>query len=350
MIGLLVCPYIMTVPDSGSAGADIERWWIDAVEWLVELQDSRLDWRQIVECTDLLMAEDRFITFDRLRRLQIASGADINPAIVSRVSRQLQNGERDYKASTTTKYVLSNRSVSISPPELLARISAGCQVPLHDALVAIAVDKSINEEFAQSVRLVDLPHDPKVDELCIEGDIDSTDPETIADKLDNGHLVECFEVFTTPKDLGKLDPREILAIGTEEFVRYLNRVTRLNGEPNPLPCQLHPVFLESLSNSSIDSNATGMNTLVRRCGEILGGIAHTVAGAELRWFRTNPNASSGQRTRASDGARAWRVTITKSGVGWRMNYWRIPGSMPGDQEAIEFAWVQHETDPPFIPE
>jgi hypothetical protein len=51
-------------------------------------------------------------------------------------------------------------------------------------------------------------------------------------------------------------------------------------------------------------------------------------------LRETKAANSPQQTRGEDHGKAWRLTLTDSGVGWRLHYWQIPttqGSM------IEFA-------------
>jgi hypothetical protein len=70
---------------------------------------------------------------------------------------------------------------------------------------------------------------------------------------------------------------------------------------------------------------------------------------DRRAIRKSIAADSDQVTRSSDGAKAWRVSVTKYGAGYRLHYWAIPkkGSMP---ERIEFANVAREQDRPTIPE
>ncbi|TMC23532.1 MAG: hypothetical protein E6J34_02310 [Chloroflexi bacterium] len=65
----------------------------------------------------------------------------------------------------------------------------------------------------------------------------------------------------------------------------------------------------------------------------------------LRHLRESKAADSPQRTRVSDGAKAWRLTLTDKGVGWRMHYWRIPVE---NGSRIEFANVLKKHDPEEI--
>jgi hypothetical protein len=296
------------------------------------------------------MEADRFITFERLRRMQSQTSLAINPAAVARLARLLQSDDRDFRAKTRTNYVLHKAPLDVFPDEFVVRNITQVHGPLLEALSCVAADKAVHEPFATAVRFVDRALESGAREVCVEGAVDLVDPDNVEARLGGRQLSECFGLLPSPDDLAGLDARDVLALGPEEFSRYLLKVAHRLGATTLLPCRLHPRFLESLDTSSIKSNETGLNNLVRRCAEVLAGYAESISGAELRWVRENPNPGSPQRTRGTDGAGAWRITIMKSGAGWRLNFWKVPASRNMPSESIEFAWVQQEPDPVYIPE
>ena len=62
---------------------------------------------------------------------------------------------------------------------------------------------------------------------------------------------------------------------------------------------------------------------------------------DLHTFREEKAAESGQKTCLQDSAKAWRLMLTDTGAGWRLNYWYIP-TMEGGH--IEFSNVQKKNE------
>ena len=94
----------------------------------------------------------------------------------------------------------------------------------------------------------------------------------------------------------------------------------------------------------MDNNEVILAKLVRVAATVIADKAMDVK-CNLRQLRESKTADSPQRTRASDGAKAWRLTLTDKGVGWRMHYWRIPAE---DGSCIEFANALKKHDPEEI--
>ena len=61
-------------------------------------------------------------------------------------------------------------------------------------------------------------------------------------------------------------------------------------------------------------------------------------GSQIHALRTGAGGSNAQRIRESDGASAWRVTITRRGAGLRAHYWDCPNG------SIEIAWLGPHSD------
>jgi hypothetical protein len=106
---------------------------------------------------------------------------------------------------------------------------------------------------------------------------------------------------------------------------------------------LGPRFIESVNNADLDSDRVVLEKIIRIAAAIIADKAMEVK-CNLRHLRMSKTADSPQRVRSDDGAKAWRLTLTDQGVGWRMHYWRIPG----EKNAIEFASVLKKSDPEEI--
>ena len=78
---------------------------------------------------------------------------------------------------------------------------------------------------------------------------------------------------------------------------------------------------------------------------VIADKAKDVKNYHLRQLRESKTADSKQRTRESDNAKAWRLTITPDGVGWRLHYWQVPTP---NGSIIEFANVLKKHDPEDI--
>ena len=72
----------------------------------------------------------------------------------------------------------------------------------------------------------------------------------------------------------------------------------------------------------------------------IAGKDHEISGYQRHPLRENEGATSLQRSRTEDNAKAWRLDIMKSGAGWRLHYWRIPNA---EGDVIEFSNIQKES-------
>jgi hypothetical protein len=78
-----------------------------------------------------------------------------------------------------------------------------------------------------------------------------------------------------------------------------------------------------------------VDKVVEVCAEVAAGIAHTKAGRDVHPLRGGLRGA-GSRTRARDGAKAWRCALqVNSPSARRLHWWNVPGPEP----RIEFARV-----------
>jgi len=88
-----------------------------------------------------------------------------------------------------------------------------------------------------------------------------------------------------------------------------------------------------------------LKRIIRAAAAIISERAKDVKSYNLRQLRESKTADSKQRTRPEDNAKAWRLTITPDGVGWRMHYWHVVTS---EGSFIEFANILKKRDPEDI--
>ena len=79
--------------------------------------------------------------------------------------------------------------------------------------------------------------------------------------------------------------------------------------------------------------------VVEVCAQIACGRAHEIPGRAVHELHAGDRAGAAGRTRASDGAKAWRCSLQDGTPGARrLHWWEIPGR---DGRTIEFASVAH---------
>jgi|GEM_PF-2246505 len=82
--------------------------------------------------------------------------------------------------------------------------------------------------------------------------------------------------------------------------------------------------------------------VVEVCAQVACGRAHEIPGRSVHELHAGDRAGAAGRTRASDGAKAWRCSLQDGTPGARrLHWWEIPGR---DGRTIEFASVAHHDD------
>lgn len=350
MTTFLVDPKILTIPDANEDAVAVEKWWASTSAWLAELTFTRFEWRQIVECTLALIEEDRFIGFRRLQRLQHESGARINPAAVRSLERRLQPTEHDIDMEGFTKFVIAEDGDKIQPKEFFERNVEGVRSPLEEALLKLAVDKEVSSGIAGQVIILGEELLSSSASVCVSARVLLIDPNQLTESMTNKSVSQCFDFHSFPDSLVSLPPTEFISLGEAEFVRLLIKSAKTLGCSNPINCKFHPEFVSSIHSSSLAHDSIGLRNLVRTCGEILSDLAVGMAGARIEPIRSSKGGDSSQRERDHDGAKAWRATVTKGRVGWRLNFWRIGSRGSNRSELIEFAYVEKKSDTVHIPD
>lgn len=351
MPSFVVDPILCATPEPDAEPADVARWLAALEGWLVALEGSPFDWRHVLLCTDALREVGRFPAFDSLRAHARRAAVDVNiGGLYQQIARFFQDESRDLRSITATHCaVVTEAEPAIAPPEVLTRNLPEVRGALRDGLLCLACDKANGEPFAKEARLVTLPFANGARDVSVEGIVDLIDPESLAARLAGQPLRESFPVLLSPEDLSEFGYEALLEGGEAGFCALVTSIARsLYPESQPLPSSIGSQLWRSLDKTGILKDVFATRKLLRICAMTLAGRLGEV-NVERREKRETSSPTSSQQTRESDKAKAWRLTITKAGAGYRLHYWHIP-ARAGQVEQIEFANVLRERDPVVIPE
>lgn len=351
---LLLDPLLCTTPEPTADPAALRAWLTALGAWLDEIDASPVDgFRHLLGCTVALQEARRFPDFRALRGLVQRAGVELN---LEQLARRLQtfflDEGRDLRGQLATRDALCDPEALVAPPLFLSRNAPCARDELRAGLLCLCCDEAAAPE-APRHQVVTRPSDggqrsgaPSLDgarALRMEGRVALSDPERPPHELRHE-----LPLLFCPEDLcDLLSTDEVIGLGPDAFVQRVRLLTRREGGDVLRPV-LGASLWASLDESGIRHDVSAMNKLVRICAAVLRGQAARINSLDLRQFRESAAANAPQRKRASDGAAAWRLTITKYGVGWRLNFWHIP-AREGQTESIEFALVQGKQAAEHIP-
>ena len=351
MPSFVVDPLLCTLPEAG-AGADETRAFLEDLDaWLTAVEGSPFAWRHFLACTRALEEVGRFPTFTSLRAARQVAGADVNIAgLLQRIARFFQDDDRDLLSVTATQCaVVAEPEPSIAPPDLAGRNLPEVRAPLRDGLLCLACDKAAGEAFAKEAHVVTRPFAEPVREVSIEGTVSLVEPEGMTKRLEGVVLAARFRVVFSPDDLSDFHYEALLAGGADGLPALVTSIAAASYPgASLLPLRTGGQLWRTLEKTGIIEDRFATTKLLRVCAAIVAGRWEGLS-VSRRDLREKQAADSPQRTRKSDGAKAWRMTITKEGAGYRLHYWHRP-VQPGQVEQIELANVLRERDPKVIPE
>jgi hypothetical protein len=346
----VVDPILCTTPETADP-SEVARWLAALEAWLAAREASPFEWRHFFDCTEKIEGLGRFPAFEALRAARRIGELDVNiPTLLQRLARFFQNEAHDLRGITTTRAaVVVEAEPAILPLELLARNAPDVRGGLRDGLLCLACDKTAGEPFAREMHLVTLPFADRAKEVSVAGTIALVDPEEMAKRLGTQAVAESFPTVFSPDALAEFDYEALLAGGEEALAALLTSLasSRHPGS-RPLALSLGSHFWESLHRTSIVEDRFATRKLLGICAALLAGRLDAL-NVDRRPKRATSAPDAPQQTRSADKAKAWRLTITKAGAGYRLHYWHVPAD--GEHgERIELANILRETDPVVIPE
>lgn len=349
MPSFVVDPVLCTTPETDDAER-IRAWLVALEAWLDAAETSPFEWRHVLGSSRALHEQGRFPSFTSLRRAQGVSGADINTGgLLRRVTRFFQAEEHDLLAITAAKCVVVSEGLpAITPESVLNRNLPEARPPLTDALLCIACDKAAGQRFARDAHFVTLPLQGDDKELRVQGSVALIDPEEMSVRLGNSTLDSSFPFLWSPEDLTRFQHETVLSGGAEGLPSLIDSIAKRTFPDAARDAVLvGDHFWQSLEKCGILEDRFATGKLLDICAGIVAN-QHEQMNVGRRPIRKTEAPDSKQRTRDVDNARAWRLTITKQGAGYRLHYWDVPAS-PGRSATVELACVLRERDPVVIP-
>jgi hypothetical protein len=347
----VVDPLLSTVPDPSATSDEARRLLEELDAWLAAVEGSPFPWRHVLACTRALEENGRFPTFTSLRDARQAAGSDINiAALLRHLTRFFQDEARDLLAETATRCAVVAEPVPrIAPPELVGRNLPEIGGFLRDALLCLACDKAAGERFATEAHLVTRPFAEAAHAIVVEGTVDLIEPEGMSRQMGGQALAQKLPAVFSPAELTEFHYEAVLAGGAEHLPALVSSIAATTYPGAPLLALIAGSQLwRSLQRCGMMENRFAVEKLLKICAALIAGRSNEL-NVERRPLRETQAADSPQRTRPADNAKAWRVTVTDTGAGYRLHYWHRPVGQHG-VEQIELANALRERDPKVIPE
>lgn len=340
---------LVTTPQEDESKEVVEAWLKNLQMWLQEALYGHFLWFHCVQASNLLTEHMRFPNFEMLRSWQRKYRFDINPALLA---RDVNTFFRDETLDMQSKLEVLEYDAEIEPgsariqPEAITQRWLDCIQPeMRQLLITACAYKYLGSEFAQHLHMVTHALVDPVREIEVSAIMMDSLP-SLLDEPDQ-MISQTLPLLFTPDDLLPLIDVVSLWYEGEQGIIYaieqqFKKTWRQAGIEQ-MPFRLGARFIESVNTANLDTNIAVLEKIIRVAAAVIADKAMEVK-CNLRHLRMSKTADSPQRVRSDDGAKAWRLTLTDQGVGWRMHYWRIPGQ----ENIIEFANVLKKHDPEEI--
>ncbi len=344
MANILVDPVLVTTTEDDASKEAVEDWLTNLDIWLKEALASTHTWLHCVEATYQLINGGRFPNFSLLRAWQQKYRLDINiRQIDKRVNEFFNNEEFDLGGKLEKLgYLieLDKISIAIYPEQFFTRWLNLIQDEMSLLLAVACACKQMGEPVACSLSIATLAL-AESKEVEISAIITYSIPEFDWDA--NDKITQAFPLLFTPDDIPPLDVITLWDLGEagiREAIEQYYREEWQSTVPNPIEYRIGLRFIESVNNAHLNNDEVLLSKIIRFAAAVIAGEAQNL-NCNLRHLRVSEAANSPQRTRSSDNAKAWRLTLVDRGVGWRMHYWQISTS---EGSVIEFANVLKKHD------
>jgi hypothetical protein len=340
---------LVTTPQEDESKEVVEAWLEVLQAWLREALYGHFQWLHCVQASNLLTEHMRFPSFDVLRSWQRKYRLDISPALLARdVNTFFRDETLDMQSTLEALEYdaeIDAESVRIQPEAILQRWLDCIQPAMKQLLITACAYKYLGSEFAQHLYMATPALANSVREIEVSAIMRDSLPYVSCGP--DQRIAQTLPLLFAPDDLLPLIDVVSLWYEGEQGIIYaieqqFKKTWRQAGI-EPMPFCLGPHFIESVNNANLDINIVVLEKIIRIAAAVIVDKAMEVK-CNLRHLRASKTADSPQRVRPDDGAKAWRLTLTDQGVGWRMHYWRIPG----EKNIIEFANVLKKSDPEEI--
>lgn len=345
---IFVDPVIVLIPSDDANREDVEAWLSHLKIWLQEALGAHYKWLHFVQATNLLEDHECFPSFQVIRSLQRKYKLDINPSLLARdINLFFRDETLDFTGNLERLGYLvevQDGTILIRPEAFVSRWPDYIQAEMQHVLTTACICKHTGDLFGEKLRIATLKLPDNERNIEISATITDALPDGVMDGKPD--ILQTFPLLFTPDDL--LPLLDILALWQEGESGICYAIEQQfkkdwgHTVSHAMSFCLGSHFIDSLDVPGVDNNV--LVKLVRIASAVIADTAMDIK-CNLRHLRESKAADSPQRTRVADGAKAWRLTLTDKGIGWRMHYWRVPVE---NGSRIEFANVLKKHDPEEI--
>ena len=349
MVDIFVDPIIVVAPAANAERDVVVAYLNNLYRWLEEGLNSPHNWFYAVDAINKLLGNELYPNSELLQRWQRMHKIDINIRQISNWLNQFFNEETNLELNLEQQgYVIEPEltSIIIYPEQFSARWPIPTRDEMYPLLAKLGACKQMGSLFAKELKIATLALPTKQREIQVSANIVASIPDF---EWNDQPFTHTFTLLFTPDDLPP--PIEIISLWDkgEKGIRYaIDHWYKHEWQgfvAKPLPYNFRTCFFDSISKNGLGINEHVLMRIVRAASAIIAEKAKDIKTYNLRQLRESKTADSKQQTRPEDNAKAWRLTITREGVGWRMHYWQVPtpqGSF------IEFANILKKHDPEEI--
>lgn len=346
MPSFVVDPILCTTPEPEASRETLDAWITLLDTWLAAAETSPFAWRHLSRCKEKLLEIYRFPDFDTFRQIRAKLGRDVPIAsLLQRVNRFFQDDAYDLYTELPTQVALPAESPRIEPPKFIERNHPAVHEPLIEGLLCLSLDKARGHDFARDASIVTLPFSDRGKSVSITSGPVEVDPPNTQESSIRGE----FPALFSPKDLAEFRFTALIEGGEAGFEQLVRDVfTEAFPGDVPIAFSISKDFWRSLTRAAILEDEFASEKLLKICALVVAGRTDE-RSLDRRPVRKTESPDSTQKTRPSDEAKAWRITVTKHGAGYRLQYWAVPAPSGGILR-IDFANVLRERENVVIPD
>ncbi|HEY1353897.1 MAG TPA: hypothetical protein VGF67_30165 [Ktedonobacteraceae bacterium] len=351
MIDILIDPVIAMAPSEEASKEEVEVWLKSLDLWLTEALSSPFTWLYAKETIDDLLYDNRFPSPEILFRWQRKYRLNSNiSSINAKISKFFNREEHDSHLNSRLEkmgYVVITMpgSVVITPGQFAARWTDAVNNHMCELLATACVCKHNGELFAEKMRIATLMVENTAREIEVSAIITESLPNL---ELSDNQINQTFPLIFTPVDLEPLfnivDCWDKGQIGVNYAIKRQYKRDWYSISPDPLPYEMHSRFISSVVERKNMTDIL-LHKIIRTMGSVIADKPDLLQ-YKPHWLREREESHTPQLLRPTDGATAWRITVTHDGAGWRMHYWRKV-DLEGNVK-IEFSNILTKKEAVFI--
>jgi hypothetical protein len=349
MADIFIDPIIIVVPAASADEEEVVAYLNTLYRWLEEALHSPHSWFYATEAAYKLLESGLYPASELLRYWQRMHRININIRQISTWLNQFFREESNLELNLEKLgYLIEHEpgSITIYPEQFTARWPAPIKDEMFPLLAKVGACKHMAEAFAQELRIATLALSNGKREIEVVAKITASVPDFAWKEQP---FTQSFALLFTPSDLPP--PTDIFNLwdqgekGVRYIIDYWYKHDWQSSVAKPLPYNFSPSFFDSITKHGLDTNEIILTRIIRAAATIIAEKAKDINSYNLRQLRESKTGDSKQRIRLEDNAKAWRLTITPDGVGWRMHYWHIATA---EGSVIEFANILKKHDPEEI--